>query len=419
MTALKTSATTAKGLALVVDDLEVNRKILEGLLKLEGYQTISAEDGAQAVQLYAESQPDIVFMDVMMPVMDGFQATARIKELAGTVFVPVIFLTALSEGEALVKCLEAGGDDFLSKPYKQEILRAKIRAMERIRDLSRTVAEQHHKIESQHQFLLNEQVIAEQIYRRAITGENIASKHIHSLLRAVSIFSGDLLLTADCPDGKMHILLGDFTGHGLSAAVGVLPTAEVFRAMTAKGFSAPEILAAINSKLHKLLPTGMFMAACFVVIEKDMRSASIWNAGMPEVLILAALAPQGQQSAIRHRVASHYLALGIIKNADVERPPACVAISEGDRILLCSDGVTEATNASGVEFGTQRYEQAACATRHSFDAVVAALDIFREGQAFNDDVSLAEIYCMRGLLHGDARARTGEQSLALTRLGHS
>lgn len=400
MTALKTSTATAKGLALVVDDLEANRKILQGLLGLEGYRTITAVNGEQAIQVYSESQPDIIFMDVMMPVMDGYQATARIKELAGTLFVPVIFLTALSESEALVKCIEAGGDDFLSKPFKQEILRAKIHAMQRIRDLSRTVAEQHRKIEKQHQFLLKEQFIAEQIYSRAITGDNLASPHIQSLLRAMSVFSGDLLLTANCPDGRMHILLGDFTGHGLSAAVGVLPTAEVFRAMTAKGFSAPDILAAINFKLNKLLPTGMFMAACFVVIEKDMRSVSVWNAGMPEVLILEALGPGAPESAIKHRVASQYLALGILKQADLEPAPANIAIAEGDRILLCSDGVTEANNAGGEEFGTRRYEQAACATQHSFEAVIAALDNFRKDHPYNDDVSLAEINCMHGLLQG-------------------
>ena len=408
MTDLKASTATTKGLALVVDDIAVNRTILQGLLKREGYQTIAAENGAQAVQMYTEFKPDIVFMDVMMPVMDGLEATARIKELAGTLFVPVIFLSALSEGEALAKCIDAGGDDFLSKPYVHAILRAKIKAMERIRDLQRMVAEQHRKIESQHLHFLNEHVVAEKIYSRAITGDNLTSQHIHSLLRAVSIFSGDMLLTADCPDGKMHVLLGDFTGHGISAAIGVLPAAEVFRAMTAKGFSAAEILTTINAKLYKVLPTGMFMAACFVVIEKDMKSISVWNAGMPEVLILGVLTADEQRSVIKHRVASKYLALGILKNADIESPPAYIDIASGDRVLLCSDGVTEANNSSGNEFGALRYEQAACATLRSFYAVVAALENFRKSQPLNDDVSLVEIHCVQGLLQGDGRRVLGE-----------
>ena len=397
MTASQVTSVKAKGLALIVDDYHINRKLLQALLVIEGYQTISAGDGAQAVQLYTEQQPDIVFMDVMMPVMDGYEATARIKALAGTRFVPIIFLTALSDKKALVKCIEAGGDDFLSKPFELEILSAKIKAMERIRNLSRTVAEQHQKIDKQHRLLLSEQVIAEQIYNRAITGDNIVTKRIHSLLRAVSIFSGDLLLTAYCPDGRLHVLLGDFTGHGLTAAVGVLPAAGVFRAMTSKGFSAPEILDAINCKLYKLLPTGMFMTACFVVIDKDMQNVTIWNAGMPEVLILGAHHPDGFSTMVKHRVASQYLALGILKETDMELAPARLSIGSGDRILLCSDGVTEATNQSGEGFGMARLELAATTSQHSFQAVVTALEDFCDAYPFDDDVSFVEIQCMPGL----------------------
>ena len=402
MTASNAKTLASKGLALVVDDVAVNRKLLEALLKIEGYRTISAEDGEQAVQLYIQQQPDIVFMDAMMPVMDGYEATTRIKALAGMRFVPVIFLTALSEGDALVKCIEAGGDDFLSKPYQQEILYAKIKSMERIRDLSRTVVEQHRKIERQHLNLINEQVIAEKIYNRAITGDNIATKYISSLLLPVSTFSGDLMLTACHPDGRLHVLLGDFTGHGLAAAVGVLPTAEVFRAMTGKGFAAPEILAAINSKLHRLLPTGMFMTACFVAIDKNLESASIWNAGMPEVLVLGAPNLDGGAAVVKHRVASQYLALGILKDANMEPAPARLNIAACDRILLCSDGITEATNSSGEEFGTLRYEQAATAAQQSFQSVLTALEAYCGTQPFNDDVSLVEIHCMPGLHHASA-----------------
>jgi len=398
MTNPRTVSKNFKGLVLIVDDSSDDRILVERALKLEGYQTISAVDGGQAVALFLEHKPDIVFMDVMMPIMNGYQVTARIKELAGAEFVPFFFMTTLTEEEALAPCLESGGDDFLSKPLKQNILRAKLSAMERIRNVSRSVDDRCKKIEMQHQRLLHEQVLAEQIYTRAITGDNILSNHIQYLSRAVSIFSGDLLLTAHNPQGKLHILLGDFTGHGLVAAVGMLPATEVFRVMTSKGFSPPEIMQAINSKLHKLLPTGMFMAACFVAIENDLSGITVWNAGMPDALVLGTINADVKNSGVKYRVVSQYLALGILNMIDLEPSPDQLSIASGDRILLCSDGVTEAVNSSGDEFGASRYEASALLTNKSFQTVLSALDNFRGNQEFNDDVSLVEVHCMATLL---------------------
>ncbi|MDH4133410.1 MAG: response regulator, partial [Gammaproteobacteria bacterium] len=125
--------------ALVVDDDPTNRIFLRALLEKEGYQVIVAEHGAQAIECFRTEVPEIIFMDVMMPVMNGYEATRRIKALAGDYFIPVIFLTALTDDEALARCIEAGGDDFLTKPYKQATLQSKIAAMRRIAVLQRSL----------------------------------------------------------------------------------------------------------------------------------------------------------------------------------------------------------------------------------------------------------------------------------------
>lgn len=391
----KEETAETRGVALIVDDVLSNRKILEMLLVNEGYQTVSAENGAQAVQMYKEHHPDIVFMDAMMPVMDGYQAATRIKEMAGSLFVPIIFLTTQDEGAGLVECLDAGGDDFISKPFKKEVLSAKIKAMERIRELSRRVAEQHQKILEQHNRMIIEQIAAEEIYNRAVAAGNIESKHIQYVLRAVSTFSGDMFLSSCRPDGALHFLLGDFTGHGITAAVGVLPTAEVFRAMTAKSFPAQEIIVAINAKLNRLLPTGMFLTACFIVVSKDMHSVTVWNAGMPDVLILGAPNQQEKNSTvIKHRISSKYLAFGIQKNADILPAPLPLAIEHGDRIFLYSDGLTEAANIKGDTFGVHHFEASLKENANSFMAVVTSMEEFCGNQPYNDDLSVVEIECV-------------------------
>ncbi len=100
---------------LIAEDSATDRLLLATIVRKQGHQVLMAEDGAQAVAVFAAQRPHLVLLDALMPVMDGFEAARRIKLLAGETLVPVIFLTSLSEEQALVRCLEAGGDDFLAK----------------------------------------------------------------------------------------------------------------------------------------------------------------------------------------------------------------------------------------------------------------------------------------------------------------
>ena len=101
---------------LIADDTPSSRLVLSSVLRKEGHAVVTAEDGRKAVDLFEREQPDIVIMDIQMPVMDGYDATQLIKTRSGGRFVPVIFLTSMSEEESLVHCIKRGGDDFLTKP---------------------------------------------------------------------------------------------------------------------------------------------------------------------------------------------------------------------------------------------------------------------------------------------------------------
>jgi len=127
---------------LIAEDSPVDRMLLSTIVAKQGHRVLTAADGLEAVQLFEREKPQLVLMDALMPVMDGFEAARRIKQLAGDELVPIIFLTSLTEHQALVSCLEAGGDDFIAKPYNPIILEAKIQAMHRLRRLQATVLEQ-------------------------------------------------------------------------------------------------------------------------------------------------------------------------------------------------------------------------------------------------------------------------------------
>lgn len=118
---------------LVVDDIAPNVKLLEAKLTSEYYDVITATSGAQALERVVADSPDIVLLDVMMPGMDGFEVCRRIKSNPAVAHVPVVMVTALTDATDKVRGLEAGADDFLSKPVNDVALMARVRSLVRLK----------------------------------------------------------------------------------------------------------------------------------------------------------------------------------------------------------------------------------------------------------------------------------------------
>ncbi len=122
-----------KQVVLVVDDDPVNFDVIEILLFKEGYELYYKDSGAEAISSLAEVDPDIILLDVMMPDMDGIEVCQQLKRDPKWQHIPIIIITALSEKEDLARCLDAGADDFVSKPINSTELRARVRSMLRIK----------------------------------------------------------------------------------------------------------------------------------------------------------------------------------------------------------------------------------------------------------------------------------------------
>lgn len=376
------------GTALIVDDDRTNRFILKSLLKQYDYQIIEACNGQEAIDQYLKEKPDIIFMDVIMPVVDGYEATLQIKAAAGSDFVPVIFLTAMSDEKSITKCIDVGGDDFMVKPYDPFLLKTKIQAMHRITTLNR-------KVQGMYSMIHREQEIAESVFVNAIQGQNIKNPFLKSTIRPADTFSGDMVLSAYSPSRDLFVLIGDFTGHGLSAALGAMPVSEVFRAMTKKGFDPGDILSALNDKLKKLLPIGMFFGVQLVAISHDLERATIYNAGMPDLLIV-----DGQNNKVKYRLKSRGLPLGVIADVNPKDIVEYVPISENDKILMFSDGLTEARDAEDDVFGEDRLDQGIAEAPENglFEHIFNLLDNFCGETTQADDVTLIEVSCVSDIL---------------------
>lgn len=123
---------------LIVDDNKENLKVISNFLKDKGYQIALALDGSSALEIAKSNKIDLILLDVMMPEMDGFEVCIKLKQKKETIDIPVIFLTAKTETEDIVKGFELGGVDYITKPFKKEELFARVNnhiQLKRIKDL--------------------------------------------------------------------------------------------------------------------------------------------------------------------------------------------------------------------------------------------------------------------------------------------
>lgn len=326
---------------LIAEDSASDRLLLQTLLHRQGHSVTAVENGRLAVESYRAHPPDLVLLDVMMPEMDGIEAARQMRALDVAALIPIIFLTSLNKAQDLAACLAAGGDDFITKPYNPVILAAKIQAFDRLRRL-------HAEVMGQREHLIAEQQAAKLIFDRIISLGALDAPCIRYLMSPMAIFDGDVLLAARQPDGDMMVLLGDFTGHGLPAAIGIMPLAEIFYGMGAKGFGLEAILREINSRLKAVLPPSVFCCATAAHINYGDRYYEIWAGGLPDGVI------HNRRSRGLTRIPSTHVPLGILPAHRFEYRPLMLELEEGSDLYLWSDGIIEAADASGDMFGEER-----------------------------------------------------------------
>ncbi len=375
---------------LIADDDRINRKILKAMLVQQGFTILQACDGQEAVALFEKEMPDLVLMDVVMPVMEGYEATRLIKQKSGERFVPVIFLTSITDEMELARCVECGGDDFLTKPYSQVILKAKIDALNRVRAIYADLKSKKDELAYHQERIKQEHEIAKKVFANIVHSGCLNQPNVKHLLSPLALFNGDLLLSAAIPSGGFRFLLGDFTGHGLSAAIGAMPVSEIFYDRTGNGFSIGDIAREINQRLKTVLPTGFYFAACLLDVGLAGSTLSVWNGGLPDVLVMK------KTGGLRYRLPSRHMPIGILDSGGFDPGIEKLEVSEGDRIYAYSDGVIESRNPNGELYGQERFERIlseASDPGQRFDLFLQDLRGFRSDGKQDDDITLVEIAC--------------------------
>lgn len=498
---------------LVVDDTATNRQILRVFLSKLGYRVELAADGAEAVERFLVDSPDIVLMDVMMPVMDGYEAARIIKNMCGDRWVPVVFVSALDKEENLVMGLDAGGDDYLHKPVSFVVLHAKLRSLERairtqraldenrrrtqaisdnvidgiitideqgliqtvnaatskifgytademvgqdvrmlmpekyraehagqmagylsgapahlvgkgaravegqrksgdvfpldvgitelrfegrrlfvgiLRDVTEERAAEQRlrenamRLQRYHDAQEEENALAQHIMERQMSRPGLQDPSVQHWLAPAANFSGDVIAAGRGPDGSLYVLLADATGHGLAAAISVLPVLTLFYGFVERGYPLDYIVAELNRQLCATMPSGRFVAASLLWLDEGKGRAHLWQGGMPEVLLLDA------DGGVKSCFAALELPLGIVDFDEENAVVSDIELAPGDQFVLFSDGLIEAADGDGNQFGVERLREvlAKSPSGQRVEAIRRAVYAHAGIGPLSDDVSL-------------------------------
>jgi CheY-like chemotaxis protein/anti-sigma regulatory factor (Ser/Thr protein kinase) len=392
----------ARARVLVVDDERVNRLVLGHILR-EQFEVVEAEDGIQALSRL--DGVDLVLLDIHMPGMDGYEATRAIKGLR-TRFLPVVLMTADNDEVRLAAGLEAGADDFVTKPVSRTILLSKLDALLRVSELMRQLRDRNVELayfrdKAQREFEVAKRVF-DGIADRSAFGRCAVKPHTQPL----ETLNGDLLMAAPVSSSRLRLFIGDFTGHGLPAALGALPVSETFYTMTARDLPIDAVVRELNAKLHRLLPRSLFLSACMIDVDAAAGRISYWNGGIPAPLLL------DSDRRVRARLDSRHLPLGILPSPELQAQTITIDVCPGDELFLFTDGLVETPNPQGDLYGHERLEALLARSRPGPDfapALLEDLQRFQAGAPALDDVTFLLLPTGRALL--EAFAGTGTRSI--------
>lgn len=326
---------------LIVEHDEQQRRVIAQALTADGHELIYAHGCNGALAQFVQHAPDLVLMDIALADGDGYQCTQRLRALGGERFAPIVLSTSIDDHLSLRRFLDCGAADFIDAPDDPLILRAKISGHAQTRAVYR-------HLEGMGEKFRQEVTFAKHMFDAVLGRSPAGLQGLHHWAISAGHFCGDLMIHEVTPDERLNIMLGDFTGHGLAAAVGTLPASDAFFAMSRKGLPLGEIAAEINRKLHRLLPTGHFCAATLVSLDIAQSRLETWIGGQPPLLLV----DHDRHDATQ--LESEHFPLGVVGDDRFDSRTRMLSLARCSHLLLYSDGLLEARNVAGEMFGAER-----------------------------------------------------------------
>lgn len=372
-------------LILIVDDNPANVEILQMRLSANQYDIITASDGKAGLDMVRSRQPDLILLDVMMPKMDGFEVCRRIKGDPSLPFIPIILVTAKTESKDVVAGLEAGGDEYLTKPVDHAALVARVKSMLRIKSLHDTVLEQSVQLKKQ----LKTATKIQSLFWPKIPNLE-PDGYIWAFSVPAAYVGGDLYDVIPLSDGSLLAYVADISDKGVPAALIMSALSTIIRSASRSIQEIDKLLSSINTSLYNLISEEGFFATIFMV--------RYWpTSGKMQLVSGGHLQPLWiLQDGIGDLPELDGVSLGVTSHVIFKKRE--ITLSPGESMLLFTDGLVEAENKAKELFGHQRLFNFVKDKKgkHLGQALLDEIGKWRGNADVNDDLTMLEIWREEG-----------------------
>jgi sigma-B regulation protein RsbU (phosphoserine phosphatase) len=368
---------------LIVDDTPANLQLLTKMLSDEGYRVRPVPNGAMALSAALLEPPDLVLLDIKMPEMDGYAVCEQMKAEEKMRDIPIIFISALDATQDKVKAFQAGGLDYITKPFQVEEVLARVETHITLRHLQAQLQEANQK-------MMAELALAGEVQASFLMQEtpSIEGWQLSIILQPSRETSGDFYDIKLLPNDRLGVLVADVVDKGAAAALFMALSWTLFQTYAAEFPSQPEmVLSAVNNRILEHTKARQYVTAFYAILELSSGKLVYCNAGHCPPFLFKADQDGGPEQLIRTGVP-----LGIFDDQTWNR--AAEQLDPGDVLVLYSDGVTEAQNVAYRLFGEERLIDSV-ERKFGEDALdiqtglIGDLNDFTGGTTQSDDIILA------------------------------
>jgi sigma-B regulation protein RsbU (phosphoserine phosphatase) len=387
------------GSLLLVDDDATNRAMLRRCLEARGFAVTAAADGAEALAHLGRQSFDLVLLDVMMPGLSGLEVLEAVRRAHDAAALPVIMATAKDASADVVKALELGANDYVTKPFDFPVVLARVqtqfalkRSVDRITSLERSLAQRNAELEAANRRMTRDLQTAARVQEALLPGAlpRVAGADFAWQFKPCAELAGDLLNVTALDDRTVGLYVLDVVDHGAAAALlAVMVTRVLARLLRTAGPERPSP-AAVASHLSREFPwdprTEQFFTLLYGTLDLETRQFRYVSAGHPGPLYVA----RGQAPR-QLDVPGFPIGLG-----DGVYEEQTLRLEHGDRLYLYSDGLPDARDRAHKPFGLGRLVDAVAAGRatplaDSLALLLRRVDDWCGEAAPHDDISILAV----------------------------